>query len=37
MNKRDRMKEQIRKHGENLNTVFGLNDDPVKLVKKNGE
>lgn len=34
MNKHDRMYEQIRKHGENLNQVFGLNEDPVKLSKK---
>lgn len=34
MNKHDRMYEQIRKHGENLNQVFGLNEDPVKLAKK---
>jgi SMC interacting uncharacterized protein involved in chromosome segregation len=28
------MNEQIRKHGENLNKVFGLNEDPIKLAKK---
>jgi SMC interacting uncharacterized protein involved in chromosome segregation len=34
MNKKERMNEQIRKHGENLNKVFGLNEDPIKLAKK---
>jgi uncharacterized protein related to proFAR isomerase len=34
MNKKERMYEQIRKHGENLNQVFGLNKDPIKLAKK---
>ena len=34
MNKHERMNEQIRKHGENLNKVFGLNEDPMKLAKK---
>ena len=34
MNKKDRMNEQIRNHGENLNRIFGLNEDPVKLAKK---
>jgi hypothetical protein len=34
MNKKERMNEQIRKHGENLNKVFGLDEDPMKLAKK---
>lgn len=34
MNKHERMNEQIRKHGESLNKVFGLNEDPTKLAKK---
>jgi hypothetical protein len=34
MNKHDRMYEQIRIHGENLNRIFGLNEDPIKLAKK---
>ena len=34
MNKKERIYEQIRKHGENLNQVFGLNEDPIKLAKK---
>lgn len=34
MNKKERMYEQIRNHGENLNRIFGLNEDPVKLAKK---
>jgi len=31
MNKHERMIERIIKHGENLNKVFGLHDDPVRL------
>jgi len=34
MNKHDRMYQQIENHGKNLNMVFGLNEDPVKLAKK---
>lgn len=34
MNKRERMNEQIRRHGENLNKLFGLTGDPTKLAKQ---
>jgi len=34
MNKHERMYEQIRTHGENLNKIFALNEDPIKLAKK---
>jgi len=34
MNKKERMYQQIENHGKNLNLVFGLNEDPVKLAKK---
>jgi len=30
MNKKDRMNERIRNHGENLNRIFGLNEDPIR-------
>ena len=33
MNKRERMNERIRKHGNDLNKIFGLHDDPVRLCK----
>lgn len=34
MNKRDRMNEQIKQHGENLKALFNINDDPDKLSRK---
>jgi hypothetical protein len=34
MTKRERMYEEIRKHGENLNNIFHTDLDPVKLCKK---
>ena len=34
MKKQDRMKEQIRIHGENLNRIFNLNEDPDKLSRR---
>ena len=34
MKKQDRMKEQIRMHGENLNRIFDLNEDPDKLSRR---
>jgi hypothetical protein len=34
MNKRERMNDQIRQHGENLNRVFALAEDPDKLARK---
>jgi hypothetical protein len=34
MNKRDRMNEQIKQHGENLKALFNVNDDPDKLSRK---
>lgn len=34
MNKKERMYQQIENHGKNLNTVFGLSEDPVKLAKR---
>jgi hypothetical protein len=33
-NKKDRMNEQIRKHGEDLNKIFNLNEDPDKLSRR---
>lgn len=33
MNARERMAEQIRNHGEDLNRIFGLTDDPTKTAK----
>jgi hypothetical protein len=33
MNRKARMYEEIRNHGENLNRIFGLNEDPIKLAK----
>lgn len=34
MNKKERRYAQIRQHGENLNALFGLSEDPVALCKK---
>jgi hypothetical protein len=34
MNKKERMYQQIEKHGNDLNNIFGLNEDPIKLAKK---
>jgi hypothetical protein len=34
MTKRERMYEQIFNHGVNLNRIFGLDLDPIKLSKK---
>lgn len=34
MNKKERMYQQIEKHGNDLNKIFGLNEDPIKLAKK---
>lgn len=34
MNKRDRMKEQIRQHGENLKALFNVDIDGDKLARK---
>ena len=32
--KKSRMYDKITKHGENLNKIFGLDEDPVALCKK---
>ncbi|MFA5385415.1 MAG: hypothetical protein WC364_12305 [Eubacteriales bacterium] len=34
MKKKDRMYQQIEKHGQDLNKIFNLNEDPIKLSKK---
>jgi hypothetical protein len=34
MNKKERMYQQIEKHGQDLNRIFGLNEDPIKLSKR---
>ena len=34
MKKQDRMKEQIRIHGENLNRIFNISEDPDKLSRR---
>lgn len=33
MNAKQRMNDRIRKHGEDLNRILGLTDDPVKTAK----
>ena len=34
MKARDRINERIRKHGEDLNRIFNLNEDPDKLARR---
>ena len=32
--KRERMYLRIKEHGENLNVIFGMDEDPIKLCKR---
>jgi len=34
MNKRDKMYAEIKKHGENINTIFNTGIDPILLCKR---
>jgi len=34
MNKREQMQEKIRRHGEQLQAIFGLDGDPMALLRR---